>query len=54
MTDKRNKLAEGEIDALMKTVFDKLAAEPVPDRFTTLLDQLRLGDVPPEATDGDD
>lgn len=53
MTEKRNELAEAEIDALMKTVFDTLAAEPVPDRFTDLLDQLKSGNLPSDETKRD-
>ncbi|RZW08113.1 MAG: hypothetical protein EX266_05715 [Rhodobacteraceae bacterium] len=32
------------IDKNLKRAFDTLANEPVPDRFTSLLDQLRSGE----------
>ncbi|WP_193743450.1 NepR family anti-sigma factor [Tateyamaria sp. ANG-S1] len=34
---------DAEIDANLKRAFDNLANEPVPDRFTDLLNQLRTG-----------
>lgn len=51
MDRKRNKLAEAEIDQLMRNVFDQLAEEPVPDRFSALIEQLRAGDKPDDATE---
>ncbi|WP_299045769.1 NepR family anti-sigma factor [uncultured Tateyamaria sp.] len=32
-----------QIDANLKRAFDDLASEPIPDRFTDLLNQLRTG-----------
>ncbi|MBT8417974.1 MAG: hypothetical protein KJO42_11085 [Silicimonas sp.] len=37
------------IDKNLKRAFDTLANEPVPDRFTSLLDQLRSGKTPKDA-----
>jgi hypothetical protein len=35
-----------QIDSNLKRAFEKLAGEPVPDRFTDLLQQLRETNVP--------
>jgi hypothetical protein len=35
-----------QIDSNLKRAFEKLASEPVPDRFTDLLQQLRETNVP--------
>lgn len=51
MDGKRNKLAEAEIDQLMRGVFDQLANEPVPDRFHALIEKLRAGDMPDDTSD---
>lgn len=40
---------DAQIDANLKRAFDDMAGEPVPDRFTDLLKQLRSG--APVATD---
>lgn len=37
----RNKQADREIDENLKRAFDQIASEPVPDRFTELLKQLK-------------
>ena len=36
---------DAQIDANLKRAFDDLASEPVPDRFTELLNQLRTGNA---------
>ena len=45
--NKKNRRTESEvdrhIDENLKKVFDDMANQPVPDRFTKLLDQLRTG-----------
>lgn len=37
----RDKALDREIDENLKKAFDQLASEPVPDRFTELLKQLK-------------
>jgi len=37
----RNQKADREIDENLKRAFDEIANEPVPDRFTDLLKQLK-------------
>ncbi|WP_291728977.1 NepR family anti-sigma factor [Leisingera sp. F5] len=37
----RNEQADREIDENLKRAFDQIASEPVPDRFTDLLKQLK-------------
>ncbi|WP_189799585.1 NepR family anti-sigma factor [Tateyamaria sp. syn59] len=44
---------DAEIDANLKRAFDSLAQEPVPDRFTDLLNQLRTGDVQASSEKGE-
>ncbi len=51
---RRNPDLDREIDDSLKRAFDKLASEPVPDRFTALLDRLRAsGPVPRDAASSD-
>nr|WP_172839351.1 NepR family anti-sigma factor [Tateyamaria omphalii] len=44
---------DAEIDANLKRAFDTLAKEPVPDRFTDLLNQLRTGNAQTSSDKGD-
>ncbi|MBV7409030.1 MULTISPECIES: NepR family anti-sigma factor [Roseobacteraceae] len=44
---------EAEIDANLKRAFDNMANEPVPDRFTDLLNQLRTGNVQASSDKGE-
>lgn len=45
---KRSKRIDREIDENLKRAFDEMANEPIPDRFTELLDQLRSGAAHPK------
>ncbi|MCF6432691.1 MULTISPECIES: NepR family anti-sigma factor [unclassified Leisingera] len=38
--------AADHIDRNLKKAFDELAAEPLPERFTDLLEQLRKAELP--------
>ncbi|WP_209599342.1 NepR family anti-sigma factor [Ruegeria sp. HKCCSP351] len=49
---KRSKRIDREIDENLKRAFDELANEPIPDRFTELLDQLRSGTAHPKTDSG--
>lgn len=42
-SDPQNPELNRLIDENLKRAFDTLASEPVPDRFTSLLEQLRSG-----------
>lgn len=48
----RTSSAEHEIDENLKRAFNDVASEPLPSRFTDLLDQLKSGGSKP-ATDDD-
>lgn len=39
------RLTADQIDRNLKRAFQELATEPLPDRFTVLLDQLRKADL---------
>ncbi|WP_050927655.1 NepR family anti-sigma factor [Aestuariivita boseongensis] len=45
MARKRNPHMEREIDRNLKRAFDEVASEPLPERFTNLLEQLRAQDA---------
>ena len=49
-----NNDVQRQIDANLKRAFDTLASEPVPDRFTDLLDKLRKGTAGDAAGDDRD
>lgn len=40
-TERRSATVDREIDDNLKRAFDAIAEEPIPDRLTNLLDQLR-------------
>lgn len=45
---------DAQIDANLKRAFEDLANEPVPDRFTDLLNQLRSGGAAQAKADASD
>lgn len=47
MTGRRRSTVDDEIDRSLKRAFDELASEPVPDRFTDLIERLKAGKLPP-------
>ena len=51
MTGRRRSTVDDEIDRSLKRAFDELASEPLPDRFTDLIDRLRSGAAAPPKTD---
>lgn len=53
MTNKsRNTKVDQQIDENLRRVYAEAAQEPVPDRFTQLLDQLRQQEKPKDAEEG--
>ena len=42
--ERRNREIDREIDENLKRAFSAVADEPLPDRFTSLLDQLRASE----------
>ncbi|MEC8573234.1 MAG: NepR family anti-sigma factor [Pseudomonadota bacterium] len=54
MPKKRSDTVEREIDQNLKRAFDALASEPLPDRFTSLLDQLKAKETSDNASASDD
>ncbi|MDP4993114.1 MAG: NepR family anti-sigma factor [Marivita lacus] len=51
--DRKLSSLEQEIEANLKRVYEDVAGQEVPDRFTQLLEQLREADKPsPEASNG--
>ncbi|MBO9441914.1 hypothetical protein J7363_07410 [Phaeobacter italicus] len=54
MPKKRSDTVEREIDQNLKRAFDALASEPLPDRFTTLLDQLKAKEASNSASASDE
>lgn len=51
--DRKPSSLEQEIETNLKRVYEDVASQEVPDRFTQLLEQLREADKPsPEASNG--
>ena len=51
--DRKISSLEQEIEANLKRVYDDVAKQEVPDRFTQLLEQLRKADTPSPETSND-
>lgn len=51
--DRKISSLEQEIEANLKRVYDDVAKQEVPDRFTQLLEQLRKADKPSPETSND-
>ena len=52
MTNKpKGRMRATDIDAHLKRAFDALADESMPDRFSSLLERLRAGEVAPSGAE---
>ncbi len=54
MAKKNKKAIDLEIDRNLKRAFDEVACEPLPERFTSLLDKLRAQAADPDGRDPGD
>lgn len=54
MKSRRRKSVDDEIDRSLKQAFDTLANEPLPDRFTNLIDRLKAREATPARRDDAD